>query len=674
MAKPKRSLSRRFLPPDPNAVEPYRLTPKLALRVGILGMLALAVFATLFLRLWSLQVLNGEQLLRASQNNQRRDIRVQAPRGPILDRNGKVLVTNVPGRAVQIWSSDLPKRRGVRLREIRALARVLDLPANQIGAAIRRHRHDPLTPIRIKDSASRAQVFYLEERAEDFPGVQIVPAYLRYYPNRELAAHVLGYVSEISPDQLKALRSQGYRGGDTIGQTGIESYYDRYLRGAAGLSQLRVDSLGRPISLVVPKVPAHPGNAVRLTLDVKLQKAAEEALRYGIERARNTQCYGCWFSNGGAIVALDPHDGSIRALASSPTYPPSLYVGRVRQKALDVAGLTPRTAEGANFPALDRGIDATYPPGSTFKPVTALAAMQEHILQPFESLSCTGSYEKNGTVFKNWDPFVNEAMTLPTALARSCDTYFYQVGYRFYGMSSNRGPRLQAWASRFGFGHKTGIDLGSERSGLLPTPDWLKKTYTKKTDPGHWQVDSLWKPGDSIQLAIGQKDMLVTPMQMARFYAMIANGGKLVTPHLLLDVEQPSSNHSPGRVVPTTPPPAPQPTNVDAQALAVVRDGLYQATHATLGTSTSIFGGFPISISGKTGTAEKSIDPGDGIARIFNQSWWCGYGPSDSPDLVVCALIENGGHGGDAAAPAALKVFESFFGKQATQTGPVHSD
>jgi penicillin-binding protein 2 len=671
----KRSLSRRFLPPDPHVAEPYRLTPQLALRVGILGMLALAVFATLFLRLWSLQVLNGEQLLRAAQNNQRRDIRVQAPRGPILDRNGNVLVTNVPGRAVQIWSSDLPKRREVRLREIRALARVLGLPANQIGAAIRRHRHDPLTPIRIKDNATRAQVFYLEERAEDFHGVQIVPAYLRYYPYRELAAHVLGYVSEISKAQLATRTSQGYRGGDTIGQTGIEAQFDTYLRGTAGLSQLRVDSLGRPISLVVPKVPAHPGNAVRLTLDVKLQKAAEEALRYGIfERARNSNCYGCWFSNGGAIVAVDPHDGSIRALASYPTYSPSLYVGRVRERALDAAGLTPRTAEAMNYPALDRAINAAYPPGSTFKPVTAIAAMQEHILQPYLPIECTGSYEKNGTTFNNWDPFVNEWMTLPTALARSCDTYFYQVGYRFYGMPSDRGPRLQAWASRFGFGQKTGIDLGSERSGLLPTPDWRKKTYTKKTDPGHWQIDRLWKPGDSIQLAIGQKDLLVTPMQMARFYSMIANGGKLVTPHLLLDVEQPSSNHSPGRAVPTAPAPAPEPTNVDAQALAVVRDGLFQATHATLGTSTSIFGSFPVSISGKTGTAEKLIDPGDGIPRNFNQSWWCGYGPSDSPDLVVCAVIENGGHGGDAAAPAALKVFESFFGKQATLAGPIHSD
>src|SRR5258705_1923242 len=193
--------------------------------------------------------------------------------------------------------------------------------------------------------------------------------------------------------------------------------------------------------------------------------------------------------------------------------------------------------------------------------------MQEHILQPFEPLACTGSYKKNGQVFKNWDPFVNEAMTLPTALARSCDTYFYQVGYRFYGMPPDRGPRLQAWASRFGFGQKTGVDLGAERSGLLPTPDWRKKTYTKKTDPTQWRIDSLWKPGDSIQLAIGQKDLLVTPMQMARFYAMVANGGKLVTPQLLLDVEQPSSNLNPRLAGAKPAPPSPQPTHVHAQAL-----------------------------------------------------------------------------------------------------------
>jgi penicillin-binding protein 2 len=669
----RRSLSRRFLPPDPRVAEPYRLTPKLAVRIGLLGMLAIAVFAVLFLRLWSLQILNGEQLLRAAQNNQRRDVRLPAPRGPILDRTGKPLVTNVPGITVQIWASDMPSNREARLREIRALARVLKVPAWQIGRAIRRQRSDLLTPVKIKEGVTQAQALYLEERASDFPGVKVVPSYLRYYPHRELAAHLLGYVGEISPEQLKALRSEGYRLGDSIGQAGIESYYDRYLRGTAGLSQIRVDSLGRRRSGVVPKIPPHPGNAVRLTLDLKLQIAAEEALRYGIfERARNSGCYGCWNSNGGAIVALDPRDGSVRAMASYPTFRPSAYVGRVRRRALDTAGLTARTAEAMNFPALNRALDAAYPPGSTFKPVTAIAAMQEHILQPFESLPCTGSYEKNGQVFKNWDPFVNAAMTLPTALAASCDTYFYQVGYRFYGLQSE--ARLQRWASRFGFGQSTGIDLGSERTGLLPTPKWRRDTYTKKSDPCCWEIDRIWKPGDSIQLAIGQKDLLVTPMQMARFYAVIANGGRLVTPHLLLDVEQPRSNGRPGRALPTPPPPAPEPTNVDAQALAVVRDGLYQATHDRIGTSSAIFGSFPIAISGKTGTAEKLIDPGDGIPRLFDQSWFCGYGPSDSPDLVVCAVIENGGHGGDAAAPAALKVFEAFFGKKATVQGPIHSD
>jgi penicillin-binding protein 2 len=665
---------RRFLPPSPGVEEPYRLTPKLALRVGVLGMVAIAIFAVLFLRLWSLQILNGEQLLRAAQNNQRRDVRVQAPRGPILDRYGRKLVTNVPGTAVQIRQTDFPKRRGPRLRELRALGRLLEIPPRQIGMALRRHRKDPLTPVTIKEGVTELQVGYLKERAEDFPGVQVTGTYLRYYPHRELAAHMLGFVSEISPEQLAGLRKEGYRAGDTIGQSGIEAEYDKYLRGAAGLSQLRVDSLGRPIGRVIPKVPPHPGNAVRLTIDLKLQTAAEEAVRYGIERARNSECFGCWFSNGGAVVAIDPRDGSIRALASYPTYRPSLYVGRVRTRALDAAGLTGRTAKSMNYPALDRAIDAAYPPGSTFKPVTALAAMQEHLIQPYDTLPCTGSYEKNGQVFKNWDPFVNEAMTLPTALARSCDTYFYDLGYRFYGMPAARGPRLQAWASRFGFGQRSGVDLGGESAGLLPTPDWRKRTYTRKADPCCWQIDRLWKPGDSIQLAIGQKDLLVTPMQMARFYAAVANGGKLVTPHLLLDVEQPPSNGRPGVVQPARVAAPAQPTNVDAQALQVVRDGLFRATHDSLGTSAAIFSGFPVPISGKTGTAEKLIDPGDGYPRNFNQSWWCGYGPSDNARLVVCALIENGGHGGDAAAPAALKVFEAFFHKEAVQRGPIHSD
>jgi penicillin-binding protein 2 len=666
---------RRFLPPDPRTEEPYRLTPRIALRVGILGMLTLTIFAVLFLRLWALQVLNGTQYLRAAQNNQLRTVRIQAPRGPILDRSGRVLVSNVAGTAIKVWPSDLPKDKRTRMRELHRLARLVDVPYIQIARAIRRHRHtDPLSPVTVKEQVGELRIDYLSERKDpEFPGVKIVDTYVRSYPHRTLAAHLLGYVGEINGAQLKALKSEGYHLGDLIGQAGVERQYDRFLRGTAGLDRLRVDSLGRRRSDVETLVPPHAGNALRLTIDLKLQAAAEAALQYGIRAAHTSACYGCWAANGGAIVALDPRDGSIRALASYPTYNPTLFAGHVRRRALDAAGLTPRTAGAANFPILDRAIDAAYPPGSTFKPMTGLAAMEEHLVEPYSTLACTGSYEIAGQTFKNWDPFVSAQMTMPTALAASCDTYFYQLGYRFYGQ--NAVARLQRWASRFGFGLPTGIDLSPEQRGLLPTPAWLKRTFTRKTDPCCWRVDQLWKPGDSIQLAIGQKDLLVTPMQMARFYAAIANGGRLVTPHLLMDVELPSSNGQPVKVLPATPPaPAPESTGIDAAALEVIRQGLYEATHSSLGTSSAIFGSFPIPIAGKTGTAEKIVDFGGGYKPLLNQSWWCGYGPANDAQLVVCALIENGGHGGTAAAPAAAKVFEQYFHTTVANTTAVHSD
>jgi penicillin-binding protein 2 len=271
-------------------------------------------------------------------------------------------------------------------------------------------------------------------------------------------------------------------------------------------------------------------------------------------------------------------------------------------------------------------------------------------------------------VFHNVDPFIDEPMTLPTALSVSCDTWFYELGYRFYKEPPSAGHPLQDWAARFGFGRKTGVDVGPESAGLLPTPEWRKRAFTPKTDPGNWQVDRVWKPGDSIQLAIGQKDLLVTPLQMARFYAVIANNGKLVRPHVVQDVEEGGgTRRSPARIVHTFTPPAPQPVGLDPTYLAAVQDGLWQATHSTTGTSTSVFGSFLPQIAGKTGTAQKNPNTDQ-----LDQSWWCGYGPAasgETPELVVCALIENGGFGAEAAAPAALQVFKSYFGDQQGSTG-----
>jgi penicillin-binding protein 2 len=318
-----------------------------------------------------------------------------------------------------------------------------------------------------------------------------------------------------------------------------------------------------------------------------------------------------------------------------------------------------------NNPSIDRATAGIYAPGSTFKPMTAVAAMEAGQLSPGELLNCPGSYTVKGQTFHNWDPYSSGAIDLATALSISCDTYFYQVGYRIYGLGQNHGHPIQDWASHFGFGKPTGFDLGGEASGLLPTPEWRIKTYTKKTDP-NWAIDSLWKPGDSIQLAIGQKDLRVTPLQMARFYAALANGGKLVTPHVFDYAQQPS-----GEPVSATQhvSPAAQQLQLQPGILDSIRAGLYKATHDSTGTSSAIFSAFPVPIAGKTGTAEQVVN---GVLR--NQSWWCGFGPVDKPSLVVCALIENGGHGGVSAAPAARHVFEEFFHATGQTIGPVKSD
>ena len=667
-ARARRPGSNRFLPPDPRVSEPYRFTPQLALRLGILGAVALVAFGILFFRLWALQVLSGPQYLQAALDNQLRSVRLPAPRGEILDRNGNPLVATVPGTAVQIWPADLPKGDwAAELKEVRRLAHILHVPATQIFRQIRRRAGDPVTPVVVRQSVMRdAPINYLYEHAEEFPGVHIVRTYLRSYPQGTLAAQLVGYVSEISPEQLKQLHRRGYLPGDVIGQAGLESTYDSYLRGRAGLAQLRVDSFGHPRSDLVTKRPPGNGESIRLTLDVPLQRAAQQALSYGIELARNNHH---WAANGGAIVALNPNDGSILAMASNPSYNPAVYTGRVTNNRLAANGLTAGTAEEHNYPSLNRAISGLYPAGSTFKPVTALAALQTHTISPSTPLDCTGSftvYKTDGSVaqvFHNVDPYISESMTLPTALEVSCDTWFYQLGYDFYNAPPSAGHPMQAWAARFGYGRKTGVDVGPESSGLLPTPEWRHQRFTAKTDPHNWQIDRLWKPGDSIQLAIGQKDLLVTPLQMARFYALLANGGKLVKPHLVQDVQEGGGGKSPPRVVHSFTAPAPQSVGLDPTYLNVVQEGLYQATHGTNGTSTQVFGNYPVPIAGKTGTAQKIISM-PGYTGEQDQSWWCGWGPYNStepPQIVVCALIENGGFGAEAAAPAALKVFQQFF-------------
>ena len=645
----------RFLPGDPRVEEPYRLTPQLALRVAVLGFLALSIFAVLFLRLWALQVLSGDKYLKQANNNRVRTLPTDAQRGLILDRNGRVLVRNTVGESIDLWPTDLPKNAHARTAELEHLASITGLRLKVIERRIAQYAGDPLTPVVIRRGIHEDQISYLEEHELDFAGVELRQTYLRRYPHQSLGAHLLGYVGEITEAQLKARRSQGYKLGDVIGQAGIEAAYDKYLRGADGSAQRTVDSRGRPTSAIEPKVTPRAGYNLRLTIDLRVQRAAEQALKYGINVAREN---GAWAADGGAVVALDPRTGAVLAMASSPTYQPSVYVNRDPTKLAPLQN--PNVAEKDNYPSLNRAMDVGYPPGSTWKPVTALAALQEHVISPYLSLLCSPDYTVAGQTFDNWDPNVMNWITLPTAIAESCDTYFYQVGYAFYALPPSRGHPLQQWASRFGFGDKSGIDVSPETTGLVPTPEWRCVHFGGPPCRGY--VDRIWKPGYSVQLAIGQGDLTVTPLQMARFYAMIANGGQLVTPHVVEDAEQPTNDPRSPAIKQSFAAQPSAPSGVDPSALRVVQAGLFEATHSPIGTSSGVFGAFPVSIAGKTGTAEKLVTlPGYPNPLKFNQSWWCGYGPTDHPKITVCAVIENGGHGGTAAAPAALKVFEKYF-------------
>jgi penicillin-binding protein 2 len=667
------SRPRSFLPRDPRVEEPYRLTPQLAFRIGILGALALAAFALLILRLWALQVLSGDDYLRIAKNNQLRRIRVEATRGQILDRYGRVLVDNRSVTSVRIWPSALPAKR--RYQEMKRLSRVLHVSLAEMLTTVERQKDDPVTPITVLSNVPYPVVAWLQERQAEFPGVRIEETQVRRYPRGEVAAQVLGNVGEIDKDQLKELK--GYHLGDRIGQRGVEAAFDRYLRGKPGLAQVRINAAGRALTDPTLTLSPTPGESVRLTIDAKLQSAAEQAIAKGIELAQQNDN---WYAAGGAAVAMNPITGDVLALASWPRFQPGVFSNPHLARGLPEV-LREDPAKRANYPGLNRAIEGQYPPGSTFKPVTALAAMQEGLLSPYESIDCPGTYVIKGPdgqpilggIFHNWNGMSSGPITLAQALEQSCDTYFYDVGMRFYRQGGERHP-LQEWARRWGFGRPTGLDIGGEASGLLPTPEWLRRRYTPKTDPTNWQQDRIWKPGYSVQLAIGQKDLTVTPLQMASFYSMIANNGKIVRPHLFYWVQEPGTRRSGPLVRRRYSGPPPVESRIDPTALSVVQQGLWGATHGGNGTATRVFESFPIPIAGKTGTAEKvvpEINPYD----TTPQSWFCGYGPTQGvPELAVCVVIENGGFGAEAAAPAALKIFQAYFHQQGGNPSSVHAD
>jgi penicillin-binding protein 2 len=596
-----------------------QMSNRLALRIAVFGGVALALFGVLFFRLWFLQVINGEKYLAEAKNNRTRESRVSAPRGKILDRNGNDIVSNRTSLALQINPEKLPEAPRQRRAELTQLAELThsSLPR------LRKTMHEQLSlaaaaPVTLRRDVGDYLVFYLQENQDRFPGVAVQRVFVRRYPHGTLAAHILGNVGEVSEEQLKEARYRGLQPGDEIGQEGVEDTYDRFLRGKPGLTRIQVDALGQPTrNGQLASQPPVPGDNLVLSIDSKVQEAGEAALA-----ARGLH---------GGFITMDVHTGEILGLGSYPTFDPSVLTTPT-QAQVNALYRDPVAA-----PLTDRATSGLYPTGSTFKPITAIAALESGNLTPTEVINDPGQFEIGGEVFKNAGEAANGSVSLVSALEVSSDVFFYNLGFRMWD-----GGQLQHWAHELGIGRPTGIDVPVPSSGLLPSQHWRDQLYKEGL------TDRPWSAGDNIQLATGQGDLQTNPLQMAVAYAAIANGGTIVTPHVGMEVDDAA-----GRVLKEFDPGPRRHVHMDPAYRAEILEGLHDAAQNGAGTSFAVFGNFPIPVAGKTGTAERPPHA--------DQSWYGVLAPYPNPRIVTFVTMEEGGFGAEAAAPAARQILEAYF-------------
>ncbi len=632
-----------------------------AMRVAILGGIALVAFGAIFFRLWFLEVLSGEAYLKEANANRVREIKIQAPRGEILDRAGRVLVDNKTVLSLQVQPSELPQQTEPRNKELRLVAeaagmsygKVKDEMTTQMAAAMGMKPSEykqairegsiepPAVPVTLKQDVDKDVVYFLRERQDEFPGVTASQVYVRDYPNGTLGAHLFGYVSEIGPDQLKEPAYEGLEAGDRIGATGLELQYDQILRGRNGAVRVQVDASGEPRGRELSRIEPEAGDNLKLTLDKKVQAAGESALAgTGLP---------------GAFVAMKIDDGSILGMGSSPTFDPSVFTPPVSTKTVKAL------STDEEDPLLDRAIQSGYPTGSTFKAVTGSAMLESGLITPDHTFADAGSFERYGRKWINAGEAANGVVDMVSALKVSSDVFFYDLGdIANQEYDKNGSEIIQDWAKQLSFGSLTGIDLPGEGAGLVPTPEWRDKLYQQAADPGScggkarlfepgcFETDRPWSAGDNMNLAVGQGDLQATPLQLATAYAAIGNGGEVVRPHFGMEAEDPTGAQTQAFE------PAPRrEVDLSDETRSTIMEGLREAAMEPGGTSYPTFGSYPIEIAGKTGTAEKTDQE--------DQSWYVALAPADNPKYVVAFTAERGGFGASTAAPAACQIFNALF-------------
>ena len=601
------------------------LTPQLAFRVAVVGGVALVMFAVIFFRLWYLQVLSGDNYVAAARENRVREIKIQAPRGEIVDRNGQPLVRNRNSLSIKVTPDKLPQSRAEREEVYTRLAKLLGLNPRRLERRVERElRVLPYTKPTIKQDVDQGVVAFVLERQKDFPGVEPESEFLREYPHGVVGAHLFGQVGEVNPKQLKEERFNGVEMGDRVGQAGIEYEYDRFLRGRNGAARVEVDALGKLTKSLQRRQPIQ-GKQLRLSLDLDTQEVAQQALASGTGK--------------GAFAVMNVKNGEVLALGSQPSFDPNVFTKPITQKQLNAL-----TSKALGEPLLNRAIQAGYPTGSTFKLITATAALESGHITPSTPLSDPGVLTVGGIEFKNAGDVAHGVLALPQALTVSSDVFFYQLGRDM----NEKGMPLQLWAHRLGIGRRTGIDLPSELPGRLPTPAWRNRWFKQKL------TDRPWSVGDNINLSVGQGDLAADPLQMAVAYAAIANGGRVLRPRLGLRIEDAS-----GRALQELDAPTARRIKISEENRQAILEGLYGAANSPGGTSTPVFEGFPIPVAGKTGTAEKGLDRPD-------QSWYVALAPYPNPKYVVAVTDEAGGFGADTAAPMARRILAELFNVKET--------
>ncbi len=585
-------------------------------RIVVLSIGVVCLFALLLFRMWYLQIVWDEYYTELSENNRVRVVPLQPRRGFIYDRNGALLATYMPSFNLYLILGDIPDKK----RLLKKLSELLDLSPQEVERRlISRKTHIPYLPVKIKEGLSLKEVAILEVHKMELPGIRIEAEPQRHYLHGSLAAHILGYVGEITASQLKRSDLKGILPGTVIGQYGVEQIYDSTLRAKAGKMVIEVNALGHEVKRLKEEEP-HPKHDLVLTIDLNLQKLAEEILG----------------ENAGAIVALDPNNGEILAITSHPVFDPN-------KLSTGLSGAEWQTlSQNPDKPLTNRAMQGQYPPGSIFKVVVASAALETEQIDTDFEVNCKGGLPFGGRIYRDWKRGGHGKVDLHSAIVYSCDVFFYQLG-RMMGINP-----IADYAFSFGLGRPTGIELVSEKAGLIPTTEWKKEA---RQEP--------WYPGESLSAAIGQGFVTVTPLQMANVIGAIATSGLKYRPYLAKATRERST----GKVTEFAPTRLPD-VDVSPETFKVLREALTAVVAEPRGTGRAAYSK-DITIAGKTGTAQVvALKPGvknKELPKEFqDHAWFVAFAPVENPQIAVAVLVEHGGQGGRVAAPLAKQIIEEF--------------